>query len=58
MTMLDDDIIRELWRAKAAVAARYGNDVQAIVRALRKKQADDKRQVVAPPRREAPVAKP
>ena len=56
--MIDDDVIREVWRAKAAVAARYGNDVQAMVRALREKQADDKRQVVAPPRRENPVAKP
>jgi len=58
MTMLDDDIIREVWQAKEAVAARYGHDVRAMVQALRKKQADGGREVVAPPRKEVPAVKP
>jgi len=49
--MLEDDLIKEIWRIKDALAAQYGYDVRAMVRALRKKQTESGRKVVAPPRR-------
>ena len=55
--MLEDDVIRELWRIKDAHAARYQYDARAMVQALRKKQLEGGRKVVAPPRREASLGK-
>jgi len=54
--MVEDDVIRDLWRVKDARAKRYNYDVRAMVRDLRKRQAEGGKEVVAPPpRRPAPA---
>ena len=45
--MHEDDVLKEVWRAKEAIAARYGYDVGAIAQALRKRQNRDGRKVVS-----------
>ena len=46
--MEEDDVIRELWRIKDARAKRYGYDVWAMARDLRKRQKESGERVVAP----------
>ena len=53
--MYEDDVLRDVWRAKEKLAAAYQYDVRALAKALRAKQGQDGRQVVSlEPRR--PVA--
>lgn len=41
-----DEIIRELWEIKDAIANEYGCDVKALVAHLRAKKHEDDKQVV------------
>jgi len=45
--MVEDDVIRELWRVKDSRARRYNYDVRAMARDLRKRQDEGGRKVVA-----------
>ncbi len=45
--MVEDDVIRELWRVKDSRARRYNYDVRAMARDLRERQAEGGRKVVA-----------
>lgn len=42
---MSDPVIAEVWRNRDALAARYGNNLEAIVEAIRKKH----------PRKQTPV---
>lgn len=44
--MYEDEVLKEVWRIKDAIAARHGYDVRAIAKALREKQGKDGRRVV------------
>jgi hypothetical protein len=55
--MVEDDVIRELWQVKDARAKRYGYDVRAMVRDLRKKQSEGGNKIIAPRPRKHVVAK-
>ena len=45
--MPDDPIVAEVRAHRTAIAKEYGNDLKAIVTALRRKQGADGRQVVS-----------
>jgi hypothetical protein len=50
--MNPDPILEEVHRAKEAVAAKYGFDVQKMVEDMMKRQGEDGREVVKlPPRK-------
>jgi len=50
--MIEDSVLEELWRIKDERAARYGYDVRAMMRDIRKSQQEEGRKVVnLPPRR-------
>jgi hypothetical protein len=51
--MIEDDVIKELWRVKDAQAALYRYDVRALARALREQQTKSGRTVVTQPRERA-----
>jgi len=55
--MSEDSVLEELWRIKDARAARYGYDVRAMMRDVRKKQHEAGRQVVNLPPKRIPAAK-
>lgn len=44
--MVKDPIVEEVRAIRAAIAAEHGNDLDAIIRALRRKQGADGRRVV------------
>jgi hypothetical protein len=44
--MMKDEILEQVWLAKDAVAKKYGHDVQAMAKALRKREKTSKAPVV------------
>ena len=55
--MWKDPIVEEVRRVREEHAARFGNDLRAIVEDLRQQQARSGRKVVSrPPKRPSPVA--
>lgn len=44
--MVKDPIVEEVRAIRAAIAAEHGNDLDTIIRALRRKQGADGRRVV------------
>jgi len=44
--MAKDPIVEEVRAIRAAIAAEHGNDLEAIVRALKRKQGTDGRRLV------------
>jgi hypothetical protein len=44
--MAKDPIVEEVRAIRAAIAAEHGNDLDAIIRALKRKQGADGRRVV------------
>jgi hypothetical protein len=52
--MAKDPIVEEVRAIRAAIAAEHGNDLDAIIRALKRKQGADGRRVVALPGKRAP----
>ena len=44
--MFKDPIVEEVRATRAKIAAEYGNDLKAIIRALKQKEGGDGRQVV------------
>ena len=44
--MVKDPIVEEVRAIRAAIAAEHGNDLDAIIRALKRKQGVDGRRVV------------
>jgi hypothetical protein len=43
---MKDEILEQVWRAKDAVAKKYGYDVQTMAKALRKREKESKAPVV------------
>ena len=44
--MFKDPIVEEVRATRAKIAAKHGNDLKAIIRALKQKEGADGRQVV------------
>jgi hypothetical protein len=43
---MKDEVLEQVWRAKDAVARKYGYDVQAMAKALRMRERESKAPVV------------
>jgi len=52
--MARDPIVEEVRRIREAIAREHGNDIQAIVRALQRQEAESGRELVALPPKPAP----
>jgi hypothetical protein len=56
--MWEDPIVAEVWRVRAAHAARFNNDLMAIYRDLKREEQESGRPLASyPARRTAPVKK-
>jgi len=52
--MVKDPIVEEVRAIRASIATEHGNDLDAIIRALKRKQGADGRQVIDLSDRRAP----
>jgi hypothetical protein len=43
---MENDILREIWKSKDEMAEEHGNDIDSLVRDLRKKEEQEREEVV------------
>ncbi|MCR4316762.1 MAG: hypothetical protein NUW37_10475 [Planctomycetes bacterium] len=48
---MSDEIIREVWRNREALSKKYGNNLDAIIAAIREAEAKSTRKLVSKPRK-------